>query len=121
MGIKPIVSSITKTRLVTVHATRRATRGMGALTIAADGHWNSRMAGKVGSTGSERDLTTLTRLDDSLATGRLAAVEARFGLVMVHQLRAYGIAARVGIEVAVLLRPELAVHRAALEKDLMGR
>ena len=31
------------------HTVPRAERGIGALTIAVDGHWNSRIAGKVGS------------------------------------------------------------------------
>ena len=33
----------------------RADRGIGAFAIAVDGHWNSRMAGKVGSAASPRE------------------------------------------------------------------
>ena len=35
--------------LVIIQTMPRAERGIGALTIAVDGHWNSRMAGNVGS------------------------------------------------------------------------
>jgi hypothetical protein len=40
--------------LVITQAMARAERGIGALAIAVDGHWNSNMAGKVGSAVSER-------------------------------------------------------------------
>ena len=35
--------------LVTIQAMPRAERGIGALAIAVDGDWNSRIAGSVGS------------------------------------------------------------------------
>jgi hypothetical protein len=39
---------------VTTHTVPRAERGIGALTIAVDGHWNSSIAGNVGSAAPRR-------------------------------------------------------------------
>jgi hypothetical protein len=44
----------------------RAERGTGALTIVVDGHWNSRIAGNVGSFGSDRRLAVVSAFDDVL-------------------------------------------------------
>src|SRR5205823_5810493 len=66
-GISPIVAIITITRLVMTHTVPRAERGIGALTIAVDGHWNSRIAGKVGSAPPRR-LTTSALDEDLLMT-----------------------------------------------------
>ena len=66
-GISPIVVIITRTRLVITHTVPRAERGIGALTIAVDGHWNSRIAGNVGSVGPRR-LTTSALDEDLLMT-----------------------------------------------------
>src|SRR5579862_3695871 len=52
--------------LVIIQMTPRAERGTGALTIAVDGHWNSRIAGNVGSSGPDRRLTNASVLDEIL-------------------------------------------------------
>ena len=52
IGISPNVTISAKTMLATTQTMPRAERGTGALTTAVDGHWNSRMAGNVGSSGS---------------------------------------------------------------------
>ena len=49
IGMRPIAAIIATTMLLIIQAMPRAERGIGALTIAVDGHWNSRMAGSVGS------------------------------------------------------------------------
>ena len=54
-GISPIAAISTTTMLVTIQTMPRAERGIGALTIAVDGHWNSRIAGNVGSSGIDAD------------------------------------------------------------------
>ena len=69
-GISPIVVIITITRLVMTHTVPRAERGIGALTIAVDGHWNSRIAGNVGSAPPRRR-TTSALDEDLLMTYRL--------------------------------------------------
>jgi hypothetical protein len=46
----------------------RAERGAVALTIAVDGHWNSRIAGSVGSFGADRRLTDESAFADALLT-----------------------------------------------------
>src|SRR5712691_5223366 len=51
------------TMLLTTQAMPRAERGIGALAMAVDGHWNSRMAGKVGSASADRRRTTVRALD----------------------------------------------------------
>jgi hypothetical protein len=51
------------TMLAMIQMMPRADFGTGALTIAVDGHWNSRMAGKVGSFGSARRLTIAKAFD----------------------------------------------------------
>jgi hypothetical protein len=56
--------------LAIIQTMLRAERGTGALTIAVDGHWNSRMAGKVGSSGSDRRLTNASALDGALLMAR---------------------------------------------------
>jgi hypothetical protein len=55
------------TRLVMTHTVPRAERGIGALTIAVDGHWNSRIAGNVGSASPRR--RTVNALEEDLLTG----------------------------------------------------
>ena len=49
MGISALAAIKIATMLVIIQEMPRAERGIGALTIAVDGHWNSRMAGSVGS------------------------------------------------------------------------
>src|SRR5689334_19991894 len=70
----------------TVQAMPRATRGIGALTIAVDGDWYSRMIGRVGSPRS--------------ATAVLIAVDEIWG--------ERGMSRTLLIQMAVLLSPELA-------------
>jgi hypothetical protein len=57
-GIIPITAIIATTRLVTIQLMPRAERRIGALTIAVDGHWNSRIARRVGTSGSRRRSTS---------------------------------------------------------------
>src|ERR1700730_10788027 len=107
-GISPIVAIITITRLVMPHPVPRAERGIGALTIAVDGHWNSNIAGNVGS--APPLCRTASALDeDLLMTDRLFLIAA-------DETRGDGAAGAAAVEMAVLLRPQLAVHRAALEQ-----
>src|SRR6476659_10903145 len=57
--MRPMIATIAATMLVTIQTMPRAERGIGALTIAVDGHWNSRIAGRVGSFGSARRRSTV--------------------------------------------------------------
>ena len=56
------------------HTVPRAERGIGALTIAVDGHWNSRMAGNVGSAPPRRPTTNA--FDEDLLIVKLFSAEA---------------------------------------------
>ena len=47
--IRPASAIIATTKLETIQVTPRAARGIGAFTMAVDGFWNSRIAGRVGS------------------------------------------------------------------------
>jgi hypothetical protein len=90
------------------HTVPRAERGIGALTIAVDGHWNSNIAGNVGS--APPLCRTASALDeDLLMTDRLFLIAA-------DETRGDGAAGAAAVEMAVLLRPQLAVHRTALEQ-----
>src|SRR6202030_1680526 len=112
-GISPIVVIITITRLVMTHTVPRAERGIGALMIAVDGHWNSRIAGKVGSVAPRR--RTTSALDEDLLMSYSAF------LIAADEARRDGAARAAAIHVAVLLRPQLAVEVAALQQDLVRR
>src|ERR1700732_3685094 len=81
-GISPIVAIITMTRLVMTHTVPRAERGIGALTIAVDGHWNSRIAGNVGSAPPR--CRTASALDEDLV------MTDRLFLVAADETRGYG-------------------------------
>jgi hypothetical protein len=74
----------------------RAERGTGAARMADDGDWNSRI------TGSDSR--------SSLLTGLIALGEGRGNS---------GMTGTLVIEMAVLLRPELAIDRTALEQDMV--
>src|ERR1700722_16652745 len=76
----------------------RATRGMGALTIAVDGDWYSRITGSVGSPRS--------------ATVVLIAVEEVRGK--------RGMTGTLSIHVAILLSPKLTIYGAALKQCFVG-
>jgi hypothetical protein len=69
IGISAIVATKTKTMLAVTRTIPRAERGTGALTITVDGHWNSRMAGNVGSSGSDRRLIKCHRVRRCFAHG----------------------------------------------------
>jgi hypothetical protein len=49
IGINALATIRAATMPVIIHEMPRAERGMGALMMAVDGHWNSRIAGRVGS------------------------------------------------------------------------
>ena len=66
-GISPMIAISATTRLAMIQTTPRAERGIGALTIAVDGHWNSSIAGKVGSAGSPRRRRTGTSAFDDVS------------------------------------------------------
>src|SRR5271170_7586795 len=77
----------------------RAERGISAVVIAMDGDWNSRMAGSVGSPRSSA--IVLIALDEGRSESCMAWTLA--------------------VEMAVLLRPELAVDGAAFKQDAVRR
>ena len=98
--------------LVIIQMTPRAERGTGALTIAVDGHWNSRIAGNVGSSGSGRRLTNAM----CSSTQACSSFDHLAGRRMPSSWRNDRLDGDRVFEMAVLLRPELAVDRAALEQ-----
>jgi hypothetical protein len=53
--------------LLIIHVMPRAERGMGALAIAVDGHWNSRITGNVGSSARRRP--AVSAFDEDLIIG----------------------------------------------------
>jgi hypothetical protein len=117
----------------------RAERGIGALTIAVDGHWNSRMAGSVGSFGSDRGRTNASMFDAALVMAwpsapmsgeclcaSFAALELLSSsfecLFALDQSWSDGRrTGAVGGKMAVLLGPELAIDQAAVEQHLVRR
>ena len=98
-GIRPIASRIAVSMLAMIQTMPRADRGTGAEVIAVDGIWNSRMTGSVGSLRSST--TVLIALDEGRGVG--------------------GMAGTLSVEMAVLLRPELAIDSAAFEQDAVRR
>src|SRR5690348_18470014 len=85
-GIRPAAAIIVATIAAIIQVMPRAERGTGALAIAVEGHWNSRIAGKVGSLGSPRRRTNDSAIDVARLTARPAGrVEAITALFIVRR------------------------------------
>ena len=151
IGISPNVATSATTMLATIQTMPRAERGTGALTIAVDGHWNSRMAGNVGSSGADRRFVNDSAFDRSFAHGLVNLTRAGgdattrcprsracaslcenrrapIALMLLWRLTTGNqpwsdncMTGTLALEMAVLLRPELAIERAALEQDAVRR
>src|SRR5262249_30148726 len=95
--ITPIATMTARNMLEMIHTMPRAERGTGVVVITVDGIWNSRMTGRVGSCRSSATTAVLIALDEGRGER--------------------GMTRTLAVEVAVLLRPELAIDGAAFEQD----
>src|SRR5215469_17546269 len=70
-GIRPMIAIREKTMLATIQVIRRAERGIGALTIAVEGHWNSSTTGRAASRRGARVRASGSTLEEVRLIARL--------------------------------------------------